>query len=108
MHRFVHWTLAWTVCFAVTFVLLTATAFVRGQVNSQWQTLPGAAQGVALGLVVSVVGGAVLAGLDAFFDWLGWDREPAKKPIANPIVRAALLPIVLFGMALLLWSLGVR
>jgi hypothetical protein len=108
MRPFVHWTLAWTVCFAVTFALLAATAFVRGQLDLRWQTLPGVGQGIALLVVLSVVGGVAIAGIGAFFDWLGWDRAPQKKPITNPIVRAALLPILVFGAVFLLWSFGVR
>jgi hypothetical protein len=87
---------------------MAATALVRGQLDSRWQSVTGAVQGIALIVALSVVSGVALAGLGAFFDWLGWGSEPQKKPVSNPIVRAVLLPILLFGAALLLWTLGVR
>jgi hypothetical protein len=108
MRPFVHWTLAWTASFAVTFALLAATAFVRGQVEERWQSVSGALQGVALLLVLSVTGGVVIAGIGAFFDRLGWSHEPPRRPVKNPIVRAALLPVLILATCALSWVLGVR
>jgi hypothetical protein len=86
MRPFVHWTLAGTACFAVTAVFLAATDLFRGQLDSRWQSAPGAVQGIAQLIVVSVIGGSAIAGIASFFDWLGWDRQA----ITDPIVRAAL------------------
>lgn len=108
MRPFVHWTLAWTASFAVTFALIATIAFVRGQLDERWQSVSGALQGVLLLVVLSVISGIAITGIGAFFDRLGWSRQPPQRPINNPIVRAALLPVLIFAACLLLWVLGVR
>jgi hypothetical protein len=104
MRPFVHWTLAWTACFAVMFTLMAATALVQGQLDAHWRSFPGAVEGVVLLVVMSLVSGAAIAAIGAFFDWLGW-RDPQERPVKNPIVRTALLPAVLYALILLWWAL---
>ena len=108
MRPFVHWSLAWTACFAVTIALMAATYLARGQLNSHWLSMTGAIQGIALLIGFSVVAGVTIAGIGAFFDWLGWDREAQREDIRNPIVRLTLLPLILFTAGFIWWSFGGR
>jgi hypothetical protein len=101
MRSFVHWTVAWTTCFLITFALIAATALVRGQLDRSWQSAPGAIEGIGIIIALSLVSGAAIAGIGALSERFGWD--PHQKPVTNPILRAALLPIILFA-TMLLWA----
>jgi hypothetical protein len=106
MRPFVHQSIAWAVALAVTAALTAAGVFARGDLHPNWQSVSGAARGISIITIASTVGGVAITGITRFFDWVGWGREPQQEPVRNPIVRAAIAPVLIFGAVyFLLWVL---
>lgn len=106
MRPFIHQSLAWTAFFAVTSVLMFGIALVSGRLDLRFQSMSGATQGLLFIIVVSSASGIAIAGIIRFFDWAGWVRDPQQKSVRNPIVRAAIAPVLMFiALLFLLWVL---
>jgi uncharacterized membrane-anchored protein len=79
---------------------------MRGNLDPRWLSVSGATEGLLMLVAFSIVSGVAIAGTVRFFDWIGWGRDPKQKQVTNPIVRAAIAPLLIYAAILLLsWVL---